>query len=391
MLTPEPHKPANTVAFTFLLIAFLTGIASAFQQPTLSLFLSQEIKVPPLLVGVFYSVNAVIGIVLSQLVAKYSDTRQDRRRMIMICCLIAVFGCLIFAYCCNYYVLILAGTTFLGLGSAANPQSFAFAREYTESLKRESVMFTTVMRTQISLAWIIGPPLSFAIALHWGFSYMYLLAGLAFLLCATAVITLLPKITRTFPCASREISDAPRSNRKSTALLFSACLLMWMCNSMYFINMPLYLIHQLQLAQELAGILMGTAAGLEIPVMLIAGYLTKFFSKKQLMFTALTAGMLFYLGLLFATQTWQFIALQGLNAVFIGIIATIGMVYFQDLMPAQMGAATTLFSNAAKSSWIIGGPIAELIAQIWHYNTVFYLAVLLLLISGFCMHRVKSV
>ena len=53
-----------------------------------------------------------------------------------------------------------------------------------------------------------------------------------------------------------------------------------------------------------------------------------------------------------------------LNAIFIGITATIGMVYFQDLMPTKMGTATTLFSNAAKSSWIIGGPIAGIIAEI---------------------------
>ena len=39
--------PSNIVAFNFLLIAFLTGIASAFQTPTLSLYLSQEIQVSP--------------------------------------------------------------------------------------------------------------------------------------------------------------------------------------------------------------------------------------------------------------------------------------------------------------------------------------------------------
>lgn len=77
-------------------------------------------------------------------------------------------------------MLIIIGTTLLGLGSSANPQSFALAREYAESSHREAVMFTTIMRTQISLAWIVGPPLSFFIALNWGFDYMYLVAGSAF-------------------------------------------------------------------------------------------------------------------------------------------------------------------------------------------------------------------
>ena len=160
---------------------------------------------------------------------------------------------------------------------------------------------------------------------------------------------------------------------------------------MYLINMPLFVINELHLDKELAGTLMGTAAGLEIPVMILAGYLTKYFSKKRLIVIALVSGLAFYSSLLFAEQTWQLIGLQILNAIFIGITATIGMVYFQDLMPTKMGTATTLFSNAAKSSWIIGGPIAGIIAEIWHYNSVFYVAVALIFISVGCMWKVKSV
>ena len=58
------------------------------------------------------------------------------------------------------------------------------------------------------------------------------------------------------------------------------------------------------------------------------------------MMIALVSGLAFYSSLLFAEQTWQLIGLQMLNAIFIGITATIGMVYFQDLMPTKMGTAT---------------------------------------------------
>ena len=112
--------------------------------------------------------------------------------------------------------------------------------------------------------------------------------------------------------------------------------------------MPLFVINELHLGKELAGTLMGTAAGLEIPVMILAGYLTQYFSKKRLMMIALVSGLAFYSSLLFAEQTWQLIGLQMLNAIFIGITATIGMVYFQDLMPTKMGTATTLFSKQQK-------------------------------------------
>ena len=385
------QKPANLVAFAFLLIAFLTGIASSFQLPTLSLFLTQEIRVSPTMVGTFYAINAVIGIILSQVLARYSDRQNDRRKVIIFCCAVAILGCLLFAYSRNYYMLVLFGTTLLGFGSSSNPQSFALAREYAENTKREAVMFTTIMRTQISLAWIVGPPLSFAIALNWGFDFMYLVAALAFLFCALITATLLPKIVRQPHVNTQTTVQAPQTHRKSVLYLFIALFLMWTCNSMYLINMPLYVIHELHLPESLGGTLMATAAGLEIPIMLIAGYLTQYYSKKQLMLIALVAGIGFYCGLFFAHVTWQLIALQLLNAVFIGIIATIGMVYFQDLMPKQMGVATTLFSNSAKSSWIIGGPLAGVLTQTWDYHSVFYLAVLLLILSVFCMWLVKSV
>lgn len=382
-------QPQNLIAFNFLLIAFLTGIASAFQIPTLSLFLSQEIQVSPFFVGFFYSVNALIGIILSQILAKYSDKQEDRRKVIMFCCLVAVAGCVLFAFNRHYYLLLIFGTVLLGLGSAANPQSFALAREYAESHGKEAVMFTTIIRAQISLAWIVGPPLSFFIALNWGFDDMYLVAGSAFLLCVT-VSYLLPEVSRQSAVKKAEVLNQA-SPKKSVIYLFIVNLLLWTCNSMYLINMPLFVIHELQLNKELAGTLMGTAAGLEIPVMIIAGFLTKYLSKKQLIGIALFAGLFFYIGILLATQTWQFVALQVLNAIFIGIIATIGMLYFQDLMPNKMGSATTLFTNAAKASWITGGPIAGVIAEIWHYNTVFYISIGLILISIFCLRQVKSV
>ena len=176
--------PSNIVAFNFLLIAFFNGNCICVSNTDPEFISLSRDQVSPFFVGLFYSVNAIIGIILSQILAKYSDKQDDRRKVMIVCCLIAVLGCLIFAYSRNYYVLIIIGTTLLGLGSSANPQSFALAREYAESSHREAVMFTTIMRTQISFGLDCWATAFFFIALNWGFDYMYLVAGSAFLLCA---------------------------------------------------------------------------------------------------------------------------------------------------------------------------------------------------------------
>ena len=57
------------------------------------------------------------------------------------------------------------------------PQLFALAREYADSSAREVVMFSSVMRAQLSLAWVIGPPLAFMLALNYGFTAMFSIAA----------------------------------------------------------------------------------------------------------------------------------------------------------------------------------------------------------------------
>jgi SET family sugar efflux transporter-like MFS transporter len=165
---------------------------------------------------------------------------------------------------------------------------------------------------------------------------------------------------------------------------------MWTANSMYLINMPLYMVHELQLPERLAGILMGTAAGLEIPTMLIAGMVAKRFGKRFLMRWAVVAGLLFYFGLLFITGTWSLIALQLLNAAFIGVLAGIGMLYFQDLMPGQAGAATTLFTNTTRVGWIFAGSIAGVVAEVWSYHAVFYSALAMVVGAVLCLWKLKD-
>lgn len=92
--------------------------------------------------------------------------------------------------------------------------------------------------------------------------------------------------------------EAPRTNRRDALLLFIICTLMWGINSLYIINMPLFIINELHLPEKLAGVMMGTAAGLEIPTMLIAGYYAKRFGKRFLMRISAVAGVLFYVGML---------------------------------------------------------------------------------------------
>ncbi|EEZ0041667.1 sugar efflux transporter SetB [Escherichia coli] len=383
-------KSFDLTSTAFLIVAFLTGIAGALQTPTLSIFLTNEVHARPAMVGFFFTGSAVIGILVSQFLAGRSDKRGDRKSLIVFCCLLGVLACTLFAWNRNYFVLLFVGVFLSSFGSTANPQMFALAREHADKTGREAVMFSSFLRAQVSLAWVIGPPLAYALAMGFSFTVMYLSAAVAFIVCGVMVWLFLPSMQKELPLATGTV-EAPRRNRRDTLLLFVICTLMWGTNSLYIINMPLFIINELHLPEKLAGVMMGTAAGLEIPTMLIAGYFAKRLGKRFLMRVAAVGGVCFYAGMLMAHSPVILLGLQLLNAIFIGILGGIGMLYFQDLMPGQAGSATTLYTNTSRVGWIIAGSVAGIVAEIWNYHAVFWFAMVMIIATLFCLLRIKDV
>ena len=383
-------KSFDLTSMAFLIVAFLTGIAGALQTPTLSIFLTDEVHARPAMVGFFFTGSAVIGILVSQFLAGRSDKRGDRKSLIVFCCLLGVLACTLFAWNRNYFVLLFVGVFLSSFGSTANPQMFALAREHADKTGREAVMFSSFLRAQVSLAWVIGPPLAYALAMGFSFTVMYLSAAVAFIVCGVMVWLFLPSMQKELPLATGTV-EAPRRNRRDTLLLFVICTLMWGSNSLYIINMPLFIINELHLPEKLAGVMMGTAAGLEIPTMLIAGYFAKRLGKRFLMRVAAVGGVCFYAGMLMAHSPVILLGLQLLNAIFIGILGGIGMLYFQDLMPGQAGSATTLYTNTSRVGWIIAGSVAGIVPQSWNYHAVFWFAMVMIIATLFCLLRIKDV
>lgn len=375
----------------FMLVAFMMGVAGALQAPTLSLFLSREVGAQPFWIGLFYTVNAIAGIGVSLWLAKRSDSQGDRRKLIIFCCLMAIGNALLFAFNRHYLTLITCGVLLASLANTAMPQLFALAREYADNSAREVVMFSSVMRAQLSLAWVIGPPLAFMLALNYGFTVMFSIAAGIFTLSLVLIAFMLPSVARVELPSENALSMQGGWQDSNVRMLFVASTLMWTCNTMYIIDMPLWISSELGLPDKLAGFLMGTAAGLEIPAMILAGYYVKRYGKRRMMVIAVAAGVLFYTGLIFFHSRMALMTLQLFNAVFIGIVAGIGMLWFQDLMPGRAGAATTLFTNSISTGVILAGVIQGAIAQSWGHFAVYWVIAVISVVALFLTAKVKDV
>ena len=89
----------------------------------------------------FFTGSAIIGILVISGRA-FRDRKGDRKSLI------------VFWGFRSWELQLFVGVF---LSSTANPQMFALAREHADRTGREAVMFSSILRAQVSLAWVIGP------------------------------------------------------------------------------------------------------------------------------------------------------------------------------------------------------------------------------------------
>lgn len=384
-----PGNQPDQTSVSLLFTCFFVGIAGAFTMPTMSLFISEEVGARPFLIGAFFMVMTISGVLVSQVIGWWSDQGVDRKRLILICNMMGAVGFIIFAFNRNYWVLLVTSAVLISATSASIPQVFALAREILDRSTRPSETFSSLLRAQISLGWVIGPPIAFIIATSAGFTQLFLLAASMFIILCLVTYFTLPQMDPTPKHTQFDPSDSIWRD-KNIILLALSFVFMYCSNNMYIISMPLYITHDMQLDSSVAGIMMGTAAFIEIPIMLLSGRYALKFGKKKLITAAILAGSLFYVGIILNSSFIGFVLLQLLNGVFIGVTAALGISYFQDLKPKKMGQITTLYSNAIKTGGVLGGVLAGTIADIFSFEMVFWASLVLSLLSFATILKVRD-
>ncbi len=386
------------VALGIYLLFFLVGVVCALILPTLSLFLAKEIGVRPLLVGAPFAGLALTGMLYNQVIGGWSDKLRDRRPLIAAFCILGAFVCVVLAYSRNYWLVVSVVVLFLSLALVSFSQMLAYSLDYAErNVPTERVpLFNAIVRAQIAIAWVAGPPAGFLLASFMGFTFMYFMAAGMFVFVAILSLKLLPHLdSHSHHLDHIEKADIlPLTATQKRALLLSVIgfSLMWGANNAYLISLPLHLKDGLGVGTEWVGWIMGTCAGLEVPFMLLAGHYAARVNIMSLVKLAGLAAMILYMGVYFASALWQFFALQIFNAMFIGILAGLGVSVIQDLMPGRSGAASALYTNTSHMGNLISSFLVGVVADLYGYHQVFAvnLLIIALAILAFGRVRVKS-
>ncbi|MGI8747793.1 MAG: sugar efflux transporter, partial [Deinococcus sp.] len=364
------------------LAVLLVGLATSFAGPYIPLFGVSEAHMTPLALGVFMSLLAVSSIGISLLLGRWSDRRPSRRPVVLLAMGAAALGFVLLCLTRSYLPLLLIACLFLGTGAASFPQLFALAKAQLQGADpAASEQGVTALRSVFSLAWVAGPALGAWIVAKGSFNGLFLTT--AGLYAAAALVVLgLGRSGGSSASARRSAPISPPGPAIPLWQIVASFVLYGTAASMGSIALPLYVTGTLHGSPGEVGLLIGFCALLEIPVMLSFVLLPRRFSTHTLVVFGFLLFVL-YFALLWAAHGLALLMLaQAVRAVVVGIAASLGMAYFQELMPGRVGAATTLFANTTSLGSMLAGVVSGGVAQAFGYHAVFLLCTLLSGLAG---------
>ncbi|ULH15730.1 sugar efflux transporter [Deinococcus sp. KNUC1210] len=352
------------------LAVLLVGLSTSVAGPYIPLFASTQAHMAPLPLGIFMTLLAMSGVLISLLLGRWSDRLPNRKPMVLLAVGAAATGFLLLCVTRSYLPLLLIVCVFLGTGAASFPQLFALAKAQLQGADPQaSEHGITTLRSVFSLAWVVGPGLGALLVGNERYNTLFLTT--AGLYTATALMVLL---ARTPPAVNRSSSGRPLPVSGPQIALWkivTSFVLYGTSLSMGALALPLYVTHVLHGTTGQVGFLLGLCALLEIPIMLSFVFLPRRFSTHSLIVFAFALLALYFVMLWAAPGIVVLAAAQLLRAIVIAIAASLGMTYFQSLMPGRIGAATTLFANTTSIGSMLAGVVSGGFAQAFGYRSVF--------------------
>jgi len=342
----------------FLAATFALGVGYAFVLPYLSLWGTEAVGFSVLHFGLFMTATSLSGIGVSTIFARLSDTRVSRRAMLMLGSGAGVLGYAGYALVREPIVLVALGVTTIAFSSMCFSQLFAAARDWFSrepALRTEIGVTLSVVRVCFSFAWTAGPALGAVIKSRFDFAGLFLGAAAFYLIFFLGVWRFVPAALRPAPAAGARKLSVWRTLRRPDLLGYFACwVLLFAAFTMNMMNLPLAVTHAFGgTARDLA-IIFGVGPVVEVPLMLWFGHLATRGRQVLLLRIGMAVTVLYFALLLVAREPWHVYFIQSLSGMAFAILANVAIGFFQDLLPGQIGLATTVFGNATQLGNLIG-------------------------------------
>lgn len=380
----------------FVVNMMLLGMGIAITVPYLVLFATNDLGMTTSQFGLLLALTAISQFTMNTIVARFSDTYQISRKLIIITALfMGALSFSIYFYIHEIWIFIVVYAILQGCFAPAMPQMYASAREaINASTSRDRAKFAnTVLRSMFSFGFLFGPLVGSLLLQINGYAGLF--GGTVSVILFTLVLQIFffkdVKVEHNVADTNQVEVAAPNMFKDIRLFLpFIAFILLHIGQWMYTLNMPLFVTKYLKEPESYVSILASLCAGLEVPFMVILGIIAaKFETRTLLMVAGLLGGMFFFSIGVFDSFMMMVIG-QLFLAAFLAILLGLGISYFQDILPDFPGYASTLFANAMVIGQLCGNLLGGIMGQWVGLGNVFFVSASSLFLGMILMFFTKE-
>ncbi|MFI9379877.1 MFS transporter [Kutzneria sp. NPDC052558] len=353
--TARPSAPRVTLASPLYRGAtvsmFLSGLGMSAAAPQIGLFLVNDLHVSLTTAGLYYLTNLTAPIA-GYLIGARSDRTGRRLGLFRLCAVAGFLGWLGIAFATQPWIPFVISAFVLGFAGAAGSQLFTAIHD---DLRGNPVgdEVVSIVRMALTAGWVIGPVVGSFLAGAVGPRVMLALTAL----CALAQI--FPLGFRNTPAAPQ----APKAGHGRPALramlpLLTFCglfVLAYAGEPIRYAYLPIYMQDRLGVPPVVSGAVMAIQTFVELFLMPLAVVAARRIGALRLTAVGGLFGVAAYLCFSFSGNVIGIVAGQVLMGCIWGVLAALGIVVAQRLLPQAVATASAIFMTSTAFSSALGG------------------------------------
>ena len=354
-------RPISLPAIGHIAVLLAAVIPGAMATSVRAVYLVTSAHIDPFIVGTVNYTSTLLGI----LIVFYAREKVDRLDPVMLSVTAAVLSilstvCVLGAGLSPWF---LVGTLVLSaIASISGASIFVYDERYGPRGEDNTGLYRT--RLLLSVAWIVGPPLSFVV--FWLAGFVAVTIMITVLSGGSAIAMILVSRMRP-PNPRMEAPPKPKDEGKVSVLgfwpIFIVMVATTCANVLHAINMPLYLIETRHALAFWPGFVMATAAGIEVVVITLLPRLTKATSDETVLWGGLVLGVV-YFGLLYVvTDPLLILICQLFYGAHFAATTVVCLPLLRRALLGGTGSLAAQFSNASRIGGLLGSALFAVTAS----------------------------
>lgn len=335
------------------------------------------------------SISSIVGALVTMLIGYASDRLPDRRILVLLAAVAGATGMGLIYFGRSQMAFIIAITVIWPFGFAMFSQNFAYVRVYYNERAPDRAHFMiTALRTVFSVAWVIVPPLAGYVAAQYSVFDVFLISALAYLACGVIFAVMMTDGTTRIaaaPIAKRHANDRRGLLPTPVVAGLAGILIINVAMRLVSLAMPLSIVTRLGGTVTDVGIYAGIAAALEIPFMLMWGYLGRWLTREAIIIgNGLLLGV--YIALVSqARSVADVFWLQAINGIAAAALLSVTISYMQDAIKGRVGLSTSLMDVVGISATLVGAAVFGVLSAGGDYQLVLVTASGVAIVGGLVM------